>query len=242
MASTSEVGHAKNIANFHRIITFVQSYRNYNPSKRELQISELNNLLNEAQNRLDFVLVKNVAFNNAVNNRIIEFSDLKPLATRLVNALQVSNANQQLIKDAVTINRKLQGGSKAKPAELIDQNKPAPKTISTSQQSYDQQIQHFAALIAILASEPSYSPNETELTIDYSNQKQNNLIAKNNAVSEAYTIVSNARIDRNKILYNPENGIVATAIKIKKYIKSIYGAQSPEYEQISSIIIRPSGL
>jgi hypothetical protein len=32
----------------------------------------------------------------------------------------------------------------------IDPNTPAPATISTSQQSYDQQIQHFAGLTSVL--------------------------------------------------------------------------------------------
>ena len=47
-------------------------------------------------------------------------------------------------------------GVRAKAVETSnDPNTPAPTTISTSQQSYDQQIQHLAGIISVLQSEPS---------------------------------------------------------------------------------------
>jgi len=70
-------------------------------------------------------------------------------------------------------------GIRAKAVETpTDPNTPAPKTISTSQQSYDQQIQHLAGIISILQSEPSYAPNETDLKIVTLTAKQADLTAK----------------------------------------------------------------
>lgn len=65
--------------------------------------------------------------------------------------------------------------------------------------------------------------------------KINTLTTKNNEVSTAYTIISNSRIKRDKTIYGTETGIVDVASEVKKYVKSLFGATSPEYAQISGI-------
>lgn len=129
----------------------------------------------------------------------------------------------------------MQGKTASKPQIPTDPNTPAPTTISTSQQSYDQLIQHFAGLISTLQSEPSYAPNETDLQIPTLINKQNDLTQKNNQVAIAYASVINARIARDKTLYAPNTGLVDIATDVKKYIKSIFGATSPEFAQVSGI-------
>ncbi|WP_205618080.1 hypothetical protein [Aequorivita vladivostokensis] len=54
-------------------------------------------------------------------------------------------------------------------------------------------------------------------------------------MATAYTAVSNARLERNRILYQENTGLVDTALDIKKYVKSLFGASSPEYNQIRGI-------
>jgi hypothetical protein len=236
MASTSEVGHAKNVANFQDLTAFVVGYgATYNPSKNALKLPQLNALITISQTNLADVVTKNTAFNNVVNERIIEFNNLKGLATRVINALETTDATNEKVSDAKTFNRKLQGKRASKVVAPTDPNTPAPNTISVSQQSYDQQIQHFAGLLAILQTEPSYIPNETDLTLANLNTKKANLTAKNNAVSTAYTNVSNSRIARNNTLYGTESGLVDIANEVKKYIKSIFGATSPEFSQVRGI-------
>ena len=236
MASTSETGHAKNIANFQDLIAFVTGYgATYNPSKNALKLPQLNTLVTASQNNLADVITKNTAYNNAVNDRIIAFDGLKSLSTRLVNALETSDAPKEKINDAKGFNRKLQGKRASSPTTPTDPNTPAPATISASQQSYDQQIQHFAGLISVLQSETSYTPNENELQIVNLTAKQANLTAKNNAVSTAYTNISNSRINRNKRLYEEGTGLVSVATEVKKYIKSVFGASSPEFAQVKGI-------
>lgn len=237
MASNQETGHAKNVANFQKLIAFVKGYTaTYNPSKNSLKVAQLETLLALAETALAEVVSHNTVYNNTVSNRQTAFSNLKPLATRLVNALQTTEATKQLVDDAKGFNRKLQGQrSTATPTTPLDPNAPAPATISTSQQSYIQQIQHLAGLIAVLKSEPSYTPNETDLQTATLETKQANLTAKNNEVATAYVAVSNARINRNNTLYTNENSVFEVASEVKKYIKSIYGATSPEFAQVKGI-------
>ena len=237
MASTSETGHAKNVANFQNLIAFVTGYGStYNPSKNALKLPQLIALKTEADSKLADVVAKNTAYNNKVNERITAFSGLKSLSTRLVNALQTTDATDQIIKDAKGFNKKMQGQRASATATTpTDPNTPAPNTISTSQQSYTQQIQHLTGLISVLESEPSYTPNETDLQIATLQAKQNDLTTKNNAVATAYTNVSNSRISRNTTLYSTEGSIFDVASEVKKYIKSIYGATSPEFAQVKGI-------
>lgn len=237
--SVSETGHAKNVANFQDLIAFVSGYgTNYNPSKNILKVPQLEAMLITAQNNLAEVINKNTAYNNTVNERMEAFSDLKGLSTRLVNALETTDAAKEKVKDAKGYNRKLQGKRASTPTTPTDPNTPAPNTISTSQQSYDQQIQHFAGLISVLESEASYAPNETELQIDNLTAKHTDLTTKNGAVATAYATVSNARIGRNKALYHDNNGLVTIAGEVKKYVKSVFGATSPEYAQVKGIVFK----
>lgn len=236
MASKSETGHAKNIANFQDLITFVNGYGvTYNPVKATLKIPQLITILTTAQSKLADVIAKNTAYNNAVNDRIIAFTGLKSLSTRLVSSLETTNAPKEKISDAKGFNRKMQGRRASATQLPTDANAPAPSTISTSQQSYDQLIQHFAALISVLQSETSYLPNENDLKVATLITKQADLTAKNNAVATAYTTISNSRMARNKTLYDTTTGLVDVALEVKKYVKSVYGTTSPEYAQIKGI-------
>ena len=236
MASTSETGHAKNVANFQDLIEFVTGYgATYNPSKNSLKLPQLISLKASAESNLSDVISKNTNYNNKVNERMVAFSNLKSLSTRLVNALQTTDATTATINDAKTFNRKMQGKKASATQTPTDPNAPAPATISTSQQSYDQLIQHLTGLKSILEEEPSYTPNETDLQVATIDAKIADLTAKNTAVSTAYTNISNSRISRNETLYTSDNGIFETASEVKKYIKSVFGASSPQYNQVSGI-------
>lgn len=237
MATTFETGHAKNVANFQNLIAFVKAYgATYNPSKNALKIPQLEALLSDAETKLSDVVDKNTAYNAKVNERLAAFSDLKSLSTRLVNALQTTDASDELIKDAKGFNRKMQGQRVSVTATTpTDPNAPAPNTISTSQQSYTQQLQHLIGLISVLQSEPTYTPNETDLQIATLQAKQNELATKNNEVATAYVDVSNSRIARNNTLYTNAESIFEVASEVKKYIKAVFGATSPEFAQVKGI-------
>ena len=236
MASTSEVGHAKNVANFQDLIEFVTGYGTiYNPSKNALKLPQLVALKATAESNLADVISKNTNFNNKVNDRMSAYSGLKSLSTRLVNALQTTDASNETIEDAKGFNRKMQGKKASSSQTPTDPNTPAPSTISTSQQSYDQLIQHFSGLKSVLEAEPSYTPNETELQVATLTTKIADLNTKNTAVATAYTNISNSRIGRNETLYSNTTGLVETANEVKKYIKSVFGATSPQFAQVKGI-------
>ena len=237
MASVSETGHAKNVANLQDLISFVTGYGvTYNPTKNALKLPQLNALATASQASLADVVTKNTAYNNKVNERVVAFSNLKALSTRLINALQTTDATTQKVADAKAFNKKLQGVRSKAVTTPPDPNTPAPTTISTSQQSYDQQIHHLAGIISVLQTEPSYAPNENDLKIVTLTAKQADLTAKNNAVATAYTNISNSRISRDTTLYGTDTGLLDIASEVKKYVKSVYGATSPQFAQVKGIV------
>jgi hypothetical protein len=239
MTSTSEIGHAKNVAYLHELIDFCSGYgASYSPSKNEYKVTELQTLETDSNAALNFVTAKRTAFNIKVNDRKAAFADLRSLSTRLVNALQATNASKALISDAKGYNKKIQGSRSAAIETPTDPNAPVPATISVSQVSRDQLIQHFIGLIAVITAEPSYNPNEADLKITALNTKKNLLITTNNAVSAAYADYSNAIIARNKTLYLEDTGLVPIALGVKKYVKSIFGATSAEYAQVKGLPFR----
>lgn len=238
MASTSETGYAKNIANFQNLISFCQGYgASYNPTKESLKIPQLKALHQVAQDKLNATKTQKTTFDNATNERRNTFANLKPLATKIINAFAVSGADTLAIADAKTVNKKLQGttSKKSTTEETNPKNTPTTNSISTSQQSYDRLIDHFANLIQVVEQNTNYTPNETELQVATLQTKLAELQTKNSNLINAYTGYSNAMIERNQTLYNPLTGLVQTSKEVKQYVKSVFGANSPQYKQVSGL-------
>lgn len=236
MPTSIETGHAKNVAYFQELISFITGYgAAYNPSSVAIQLSSLQALHGTAQAHIQHVHTALVAFNHATNARILLFQSLRPLATRLVSAFSTTDASTEMLKDAKTINRKIQGKRAKEKHTTTDPATPAPATISASQQSYTLLIEHFSKLIALLQSEPSYAPHESALQISTLTTYLAALQSANTSVSSAYVALSNARIARNKILYKPKSGLFDIAAYAKNYVKALYGATAPEYKLISKI-------
>jgi len=241
---STETGHAKNVANFEALISFCSGYgSSYNPANAALQITSLQTQLAAAQNALADCKTKETAYDNAVDLRRDAFEPVKALSTRIVNAFAVSGVADSVIEGARTINRKMQGQRaspvKAAPATATtaDTTTPAdtPATISSSQQGFDNLIEHLNGLIALVSSHAEYNPNEADLkpiTLV-------NLLAKlrttNTNVIQAYAGWSNSRIKRDDLLYAAADGLVNTALDVKAYIKSVFGTNSPQFAQVKSI-------
>jgi hypothetical protein len=241
MASTSETGHSKNVANLDTLISFVTSYGTaYNPSRTTIRLAALQALSTSSKNSINAVNAALPAYSNAVAAREAAFAPVSKLVTRVLNALKATDTTEQVDDNALTLVRKLRG-SRATPKLTEDEKKALvaegkeTKEVSSSQMSFDSRIDTIDKLIKLLASIPLYAPNEAELRVATLNTLLADLRAKNAAVITATAPLSNARIARNDILYKPITGLIDTALDAKTYIKSLYGATSPQYKQISKL-------
>ena len=55
------------------------------------------------------------------------------------------------------------------------------------------------------------------------------------AVDQTEAELNNKFIERNEILYADGSGLYSIAQNVKKYVKSAYGANSPEFSNVSKI-------
>ena len=234
----SEVGHAKDVANFRELISYCTAYgATYNPSKTALQLPSLNTLLASAQAEISNVATAKNVFDTITGDRQIAFEPLKPLATKIYNALSVTDATDQTLADAKTINNKLQGkrANTTPQAPNPENGNPQSNTVSVSRQSYDSLTENFSSLIDLVSSIPSYTPNEADLNVASLTTFRDNLQTANTNVINAEVAYSNARISRDNLLYSKDTGLVDVAMDVKNYVKSIFGATSPQYKQVSGI-------
>ena len=241
MASTTETGHAKNVANFDDLISFVTGYGTaFNPSKASIKLTALQTLSTNAKNAINAVNAALPAYSNAVAAREAAFEPFSKLITRVNNALKASDTTQEVDDSANTIVRKLQG--RRATAKATDEEKKVAADagkeiieISTSQMSYDSRLDNFDKLIKLLSSVPAYAPNEADLKIAALTALYTDLKAKNLAVLNAEIPLNNARISRNDIMYKENIGLVDVASDVKTYIKSVFGATSPQYKTVSTL-------
>lgn len=241
MASTSDQGHNRNAINFDRLIVNCTSYgSSYNPSKAALKIVAMQTQATAVKNSLATMNALTPAYKNAVSARVAAFKPFDKLITRVNNALKASDTTQEVDESARTIVRKLQG-RRATAKKTDDEKKVAADAgkeiieISSSQMSYDSRLDNFHKFIKLLTSIPQYTPNEADLKIAALIILHADLKIKNIAVTNAETPLSNARIARNDVMYKDNIGLVDVATDVKTYIKSVYGATSPQYKQVSSL-------
>ena len=244
MASTSETGHLKNVANFDQLISFASGYGEaYNPSKSNLKLDALKALSAQAKESINAVSSTEPAYKSAVAAREVAFEPLSKLTTRVMNSIKATDTAVQVNENARTLVRKIQG-IRATPKKTDEEKKALAEQgkesieISTSQMSYDSRLDNLFKLIQLLSSIPEYNPNEKELKLEHLSTLMEELKAKNAAVVEKTTPLSNARISRNSILYMNDTGLYDVAMDVKTYIKSVFGATSPQYKQVSKLAFK----
>lgn len=233
--SNSEGGHAKNVAQFWKVITRCELLPDFNPPNPIIYLVELKKYHIKADNAIVSVHEYKSTSDIAVNDRQIEFERLDFISTRTVNILEVIANEKKIVADARTILRRIRGEASKPKTDENDPGQEAREPRSNSQQSFDKRIDHFLALIELVKQVTGYEPNEAELTIAGLTAYHAELVLRNNSVIKANAQLSKARKERNKILYNDTDGLLQRAKLVKLYVKSLYGASSTEYKDIAAI-------
>lgn len=209
----------------------------YHPNNPLISLTNLQTKFTALQTNLEILAPLEAAKTLAINERGAAFKPLKKLVTRISNAAVVSINDSLFTDNLLTIVRKLQG--KRAPEKITEEttaaNNAEPKQRkSSSQMSYDSQVANFFELITLLKTHGSYNPNENDLKINALETLIADLSAKNSAVVNAMIAAKNGRIARNDLFYNDTDGIQVLTDLVKKYIKSIYGANSPQIKQLTA--------
>lgn len=250
MTSTPETGHAKNVANLSKLNQIIVSFGGtYNPSNSAITLTSLQSLYSNANAQLTAFNTAFANWKNATNNREIAFEPLGKLSTQILGALQSLPLPKQTIDDFEVLVKKFRSrskkASKSQPlagnagqeenVAALATDPAGPKTISTSQQSFDNKLQHFEKMLLILQGIPSYAPNETALQVANLQAQQAALHTLNDAANTSYSALRQARTDRNAFFYGADTGLLDLIKNAKAYIKSIYGASSPQFHSANEL-------
>lgn len=238
MSSTSEVGHAKNVANLQKLTEQVTAYTLYNPPVESLTIPSLQDLYTTAAAKLPEVEEARNANKNAIALRQAAFENLKPTCTRIINLLDILGLPDGTLDQARSLNRSIQGTSKKPKTTTENPDNGQPSTnnsISTSRQSYTQQAENFGILLQLLDTIPAYTPNEDDLKLTNLNPYHASLVATTQPVDQTEAQLNVKIIERNQILYAEGTGLYDIAQNVKKYVKGLYGATSYEYLNVQNI-------
>jgi hypothetical protein len=241
MKTTIGTGHEQNVTNFELLGTIVATFNEtYNPPRPTLAIPGLTDLLQKGKLEINAVNSAEIVSKNARAARVLVFEDFDKLITRAINALRIAGVSAQTLAQAEAIVRDLRG--KRASGLLSDEELAAEKAkgnditqVKVHNSTIDSKIENLGKFILFLASIPEYKPNETELKVESLQAKLAGIKSKNADVKVADAALDAARISRNVLLYTDNTGLVDTALDVKLYTKSLFGANSPQYNQISGI-------
>ena len=234
MTTYSETGNAKNTANLRKLITACQGYgAKYNPARTELTITALLVQADSCDSALQIVRDAVQAEKDAISNRNLTFKALGKLATRIINGLAAYNSPANVLDNARSLVTQLSGKRVGK--AKVNKDGADTATISVSKMSYDMRVDTFDKLVALVATQATYTPNEVEMQLTALRAHAQNLRDLNQATLDAQNVVQNARINRDKLMYSDAGCLFDIASNVKNYVKYLYGATSPEFKQIRGI-------
>ena len=237
MSSTSEKGHAKNLANAALLSSYIaQLSAIYKPSNPLLNPESLQTLYNQSVSDQQAVYTALPPYTLAVDGREAVFAPLSKKVTKLRKVYKaISGVTPAQLEDFMTLARKLKGMRSTKPAPPENPGENPPPQASVSQMSYDQRTAGFTQLVEFIQSTPNYSPNETEFTVETLFAERDAMLQTTQAVADTYIPLNMARTSRNRSMYLAENNLVDTYNKAKDYLFTILDANTPLYKAISKI-------
>ncbi len=235
MASSSETGHAKNIANAKSLnetnAGFGASYAPSNP----LLVNATMVLQQTASAGLQTTVNQQSGiFEPLRNARKDIYKPVKPLVRRVRSAAKSCGASPEFVKDVNTLVKKILG-------ERITAVTPTPTDpagTSASQQSFDLVTDNFEQLVELLKNEPLYNPGTAALKTAALTLKLTAMKNANNAVKNGVVPFNNAVIARDKALYTTTTGLVDVCQASKDEVRSSFGFSSPEFKLVSKLQFR----
>ena len=230
MASTSETGHNKNVANFSSAYQILEEMGAiYNPSNSNLLLANLQPKKVSLGGTITVLNDKKPIYKNAVADREVAIAPLGKRISKAGNyakSIAISDTDKENIASQV---KKIRGDKKAK---TVNPDTAEVETISTSQMSYDSRIANLETITSQFASHPEYAPNETEIQVSTLQAYHTELTTLSSLVNSAGNALITARKDRNQILYFDEHNIIQLIKDIKNYVKSLGDVAQPYYKAL----------
>lgn len=242
--SSSQSGIAQNVVSMGVLIEKVTAFSSrYNPSRVEYTIPNLEAVKTSAEavikteGAASNLKKKSAAIRNLILKALIK------LITRSLNSLQISGAMEKTIEQGEAIVRELRGqrADEKYSDEEIAAAKASGKELKYNAMHYgtiDSKMDNIGKYIQLIETEPLYNPNEPELTTAAINDQYTALKTAQTDWNRSDVNLDTARIQRDLVISADNTGLCDIGLGVKKYIKSAFGPNSPEYKSLSDIKFR----
>jgi len=241
MASTTTTTHKTNVTNLDKFLIELTAYgAYYNPSKASIRLDALTILFNNVKAANTVETDAYLLYNNAKNARADSYAVSTDIITRVANAVRSSDISDKVAENVLVTIRKFLGRSTTVKQETSVTTTEGTKTVVTksynsSKQDIDSKLTYLETIIKQLATIPSYTPNEANLKVDYITTIYNDMREKRTIEETAKTAHNNAIIATDKLMYSDDTGIIDLFTNAKTYVKSLYGASSPQYKALTHL-------
>lgn len=240
MASKSETGHAVNVGAMRDLLSVIKSFKaKYAPDLDEIKVVNVETHYSNQKAALLKVRSEAAPWMQYVNEREAINQTVDKYLTRVYNSFSVSDVLPQAIADVKSFINKIKGIRVSAKIVIVPSEPGTPtdesiKQVSASQKGFDNRVDNLTGLVEFLKVQPKYTPTETELQTSAIEALVTELNAKNDKVVEYHPPLVIARIERDKLLYSTGGGSELSG-KIKRYVRSVFGGDSPEYHAVASI-------
>ena len=239
--STSHSGNVQNVVNHGILTERVSTFGvKYNPVRPEFTIQQLIDLKVSGETVLGIVNAAENADKKSGVTRGVAFENVEGVVTNSINAFRISGAPEQAIQQAESLVREFRAvRASDKPTEEEKATAKAEgkelKTNVLHNSTIDSKIENLGNYVRFLMVRPEYRPYETDITIEALTAKLAELKMTNSECNKTAAALTKARMDRDVVLYTDTTGLVDIALGVKLYVKSAFGATSPEYKSISKL-------
>lgn len=235
MASKFETGHFINLSNFGTLISYLGTQPLYSPDATDLSIAQLTTYKQEVEDATNALVTEAAQLQQVINDRIQTFEQMRKLATRIMRYLEANSLDHEAIKDVRTFYKELQSKALNKKQVINEDGSVSEKTYSSSRLSYHSKAEHFQQMVARLATMPVYNPSDNTISLASLQAMSQTLNNHNAQVNTKYQLVTNARNERDNLMYQKDTGLVDKALRVKKYLQYKYGTQSDQYTYANSL-------
>lgn len=235
--SINESGHVVNVANFKVLIDHCKELGpTYAPASGDIDLPQLEMLYQSAQTVMNQLNSTGMNAKQPINERETLFKPINQLVTRVLAAYASSSATDAAIADAKGLADKIRGRGLN---PLKDEaGKVDPKRVSNAQLSYTQRLDAFKRLVELLGTDANYAPTDRELTLVGLRATIATLVAANETAGSIMANVTNARNERDSLLYAEGTGMLDRVARVKLYCKSIKPANPLVVKKIQGIQFR----
>jgi hypothetical protein len=234
--------YAKNVANF-ETVTLILSARGalYDSEEPSIRLAALKNKLEEAKAVLDEVEAARWDKIARLGELQDELSELDKYVIGLKRAAETELNDQDLTRNLENIvdlfNAKKRAAGVSDNPSMIGIGE-ARTALFIARRERDNQILHLAEMFALLKPRTDFHPADPQYRMAAVEAKLITLTAKNIAAKASEAALGNSEAARDRILYDPDTGLLKLVKLIKSELARQTGRDSAVYRQINALEFR----